>query len=342
MKEALLYEKSGDRSVRCFLCGHQCPIAEGGFGICGVRQNQKGVLYTFAYGALIASHVDPIEKKPLYHFLPGSTSFSIAAPGCNFRCGFCQNWQISQVNQRDGSAVDAPVTSPEVVVKTALQYHCQSISYTYTEPTIFFEYAYDCARLAHEQGLKNVFVTNGFMGKEALEMIRPYLDAANVDLKYFKDASYKKVCGGRLQPVLDTIKLMHQLGVWVEVTTLVVPGSNDSDAELQGIAEFIASVDTDIPWHISRFFPQYKMDGLAPTPELSMHRAVDLGRQAGLRYIYAGNVSGWGSDTFCPHCRKLLLKREGFSILDSHIDKGRCASCKAQIPGIFQRGASEP
>ena len=336
MKEALLYEKIEGQLVRCFLCGHHCRIAEGGFGICGVRQNLKGGLYSHVYGKLIASHIDPIEKKPLYHFLPGSTSYSIATAGCNFRCGFCQNWQISQVNQRDGSAPDAPATSPETVVKNALQYHCQSISYTYTEPTIFFEYAYDCAMLAHTKGLKNVFVTNGFMSKEALEMVRPYLDAANVDLKYFKDESYAKVCGARLQPVLDTIKLMHRLGIWVEVTTLVVPGSNDSDNELREIAEFIASVDVNVPWHISRFFPQYKMDDLDATPEETLKKAEKFGRAAGLRYIYVGNVTGgWGNDTFCHQCRKLLLKREGFSILESNINAGRCTSCQAVVPGVF-------
>lgn len=335
MKEALLYEKLDQAAVQCFLCAHQCRIPEAGFGICGVRQNLKGLLYTHVYGRLIASHVDPIEKKPLYHFLPGSTSFSIATPGCNFRCRFCQNWQISQVNTRDGTAPAADITAPAAVVKAALQYNCRSISYTYTEPTIFFEYAYDCARLAHEKGLKNVFVTNGFMSRQALETIRPYLDAANVDLKYFKDESYKKICGGRLQPVLDSITAMRQLGIWVEVTTLVVPGSNDSDQELQGIAQFIASVDKDIPWHISRFYPQYKMDDIAPTPQETLRRAEALGRAAGLRYIYAGNVSGWGSDTFCHHCRKLLLKREGFSILESNIKAGRCASCAGAIPGVF-------
>ncbi len=336
MKEAQLYEKLEKAAVHCFLCGHQCRIPAGGFGVCGVRQNLKGTLYTHVYGRLIASHVDPIEKKPLYHFLPGSTSFSIATAGCNFRCAFCQNWQISQVNPRDGSAPEAEVTPAAAVVRAAAQYNCASISYTYTEPTIFFEYAYDCAKLAHEQGLKNVFVTNGYISRQALEMIKPYLDAANVDLKYFKDESYKKICGGRLQPVLDTIALMRELGIWVEVTTLVVPGSNDTDEELQGIARFIASVDKDIPWHISRFFPQYKMDGLEPTPEAALRRAEAIGRAAGLRYIYAGNVAGWGSDTFCHHCRKLLLKREGFSILESHLHAGRCAACSTLIPGVFQ------
>ena len=186
MKEALLYEKLAEKQVRCFLCGHHCLLAEGGFGICGVRQNQKGVLYSLSYGKLIASHVDPIEKKPLYHFLPGSTSFSIATDGCNFRCDFCQNWEISQVNQRNGSAPQPAETPAEKVVKAALENGCQSISYTYTEPTIYFEYAYDCARLADEKGLKNVFVTNGFISRQALVMIKRYLDASNVARKYFQ------------------------------------------------------------------------------------------------------------------------------------------------------------
>jgi pyruvate formate lyase activating enzyme len=209
------------------------------------------------------------------------------------------------------------------------------ISYTYTEPTIFFEYALDCAKLAQEKGLRNIFVTNGFMTKDAIEMIRPHLGAANVDLKFFKDESYKKFCSGRLQPVLDSIILMNRSGIWVEVTTLLVPGANDSDSELKGIAQFIAGVDKNIPWHISRFHPDFKMQSVLPTGEKVLKIALDIGYQSGLKYVYIGNVSGWGNDTICHNCKKLLIKREGFDILESHIQDNNCSYCKVAIPGVF-------
>ena len=224
---------------------------------------------------------------------------------------------------------------PDAVVSGAIRKNCQSISYTYTEPTIYFEYAYDCAKVAKDKGLKNVFVTNGYMSKEALQMIQPYLDAANVDLKYFKDESYRKICGGSLQPVLDSIKLMKELGIWVEVTTLVVPGSNDSPEELKGIAEFLAEVDKFMPWHISRFFPNYKFTDLDATSETTLKIAEEIGYKAGLKYVYVGNVSGFGNDTYCHNCKKLLIKREGFSIIENKVLDGKCAFCREQIPGMF-------
>ena len=336
-KEALLYEKLGEKSVRCYLCNHRCKIADQEFGFCRVRQNIDGLLYTHVYGNLIAVHADPIEKKPLYHFLPGSTSFSIATIGCNFRCGFCQNWEISQESIRDGAEGEMKAEiNPQDVVKEALKNKCQSISYTYTEPTIFFEYALDTTKLAKKEGLYNNFVTNGYMTKEALKMIRPYLDAANVDLKFFKDSSYQKICSGSLEPVLDSIRLMHELGIWVEVTTLVVPGENDSEEELSGIAKFIASVDRNIPWHISRFHPDYKFKDHSATPEATLKKAQGLGSKAGLNYIYAGNVWGWGNDTHCHNCKKLLIKREGFAVLEYNIAQGKCPFCNAVIPGVFK------
>jgi len=360
MKEALLYEKLSSGLLHCFLCAHHCKIADGKFGFCGVRQNVAGKLYTHAYGKVIAAHIDPVEKKPLYHFLPGSKSFSIATIGCNFHCGFCQNWEISQASFREGQELSPEVyaprpigrpgappsagtvpalggeeLSPGQIVELALKNDCQSISYTYTEPTIFFEYAYDTAKLAKEKGLYNVFVTNGFMTQDALEVIKPYLDAANVDLKFFKDASYRKVCAGSLQPVLDSIKKMQELGIWVEVTTLVVPGENDSDTELKGIAEFIASVDKNIPWHISRFHPDYKFTDHEATPEAILQKALGLGKSAGLTYIYVGNVTGRGNDTHCPLCQKLLIKREYYSVLEYNIKQGACVFCNAVIPGKF-------
>lgn len=334
MKEALLYEKLENKLVRCFLCSHHCRIADKKYGFCGVRQNLEGALYTHAYGKVIAAHVDPIEKKPLYHFLPGSLSFSIATIGCNFRCGFCQNWQISQASFRNGDYGGEDFL-PQDIVKTAIKNKCRSISYTYTEPTIYFEYALEIAKLAKEKGLYNVFVTNGYMTKESLQMIGPYLDAANVDLKFFTEDSYKRICSGSLEPVLDSIRLMRKLGVWVEITTLVVPGQNDSDESLGGIAKFIAGVDKNMPWHVSRFHPDYKFTEYSATSEFVLKKAGELGAAQGLNFIYAGNVYDFGNDTRCPGCGKVIIKREIFSVLEHNIKEGKCVYCDSVIPGVF-------
>ncbi len=333
-KEALLYEKLDKGQVHCYLCAHQCRIPEGKFGFCGVRQNLGGILYTYTYGSVITAHIDPIEKKPLYHFLPGSSSFSIATIGCNFRCGFCQNWEISQQTFKNGDVASEDFT-PIQIVKSAKESNCQSISYTYTEPTIFFEYALDIAKLAKKEEIKNIFVTNGFMSKECIEMVSPYLDAANIDLKFFNDESYKRVCAGKLNPVLDSIRLMKDKGVWVEVTTLVITGENDSAEELSGIAKFIASVDKNMPWHISKFHPDYKFTDHRATAETTLKKAEELGRQAGLKYVYVGNVYGWGNDTYCHACKKLLIRREVFNILENNIKSGKCKYCNTDIPGVY-------
>jgi len=334
VKEAFLYEKLENNLAHCYLCAHQCKIAEQKFGLCGARQNIGGALYTHVYGKVIARHTDPVEKKPLNHFFPGSASFSIATVGCNFRCGFCQNWEISQSSIRDG-APQGEDLAPEEIVRFALENDCKSISYTYTEPTIFFEYAYDTAKLAKGKGLYNIFVTNGYMSQEALQMIKPYLDAANVDLKFFRDSAYQRVCKARLTPVLDSIRLMRKLNIWIEITTLVVPGENDSEGELRDIAQFIASVDKNIPWHISLFHPDYQFSDRQATPESTLKKTEGIGHQAGLTYIYVGNVWGWGNDTHCHNCKKLLIKREGFSVLEYNIKEGRCVFCHTVIPGLF-------
>src|SRR4030065_2844471 len=245
MKEAMFYEKLDEKKVRCFLCAHHCLIKEDKRGICHVRKNMDGTLYSLVYGKVVSMNIDPIEKKPLFHFLPGSTSFSIALLGGNFHCEHCQNFEISQYPKEHEDIPGQSVT-PEAIVESAARNGCKSISYTYTEPTIFFEFAYDCARLAHEKGIKNVFVSNGYTSPEATRAIAPFLDANNIDLKG-DDAFYRKVCGAKLQPVLDTIKLMKSLGVWVEVTTLVIESYNDSDESLTNIADFIKSVDPAIP-----------------------------------------------------------------------------------------------
>ena len=332
-KEAMLYEKLEQNRVHCFLCSHHCKIADSKYGFCGVRKNEKGTLYTCVYAEAIASHVDPIEKKPLYHFLPGSQAFSIATIGCNFHCGFCQNWQISQVSEREGNPGGYEL-KPEEVVREAKKYGCRSISYTYTEPTVFFEYAYDTAKIAKKDGLYNTFVTNGYMTKDALDAIDPYLDACNVDLKSFSDETYKKVCKGTLKPVLESIRHMKKLGMWVEVTTLVVPGMNDSEKELKSIAGFIAGVGKEIPWHISRFHPDYNYTKTPPTPLTSLKKAEAIGKKAGLKHIYLGNVLEEGN-TCCSSCGRLLIERSGYTISQNNIKNNRCPDCNTVLEGIW-------
>ena len=335
IREAVLWRAGEEGRVECFLCAHHCVIAPTKFGVCSVRQNREGKLVTHVYGEVIAAHIDPIEKKPLYHFLPGTTSFSIATIGCNFRCPFCQNWQISQAGKKDKGLGGGQALSPPEIVEAARKRGCRSISYTYTEPTIFFEFAYDTAKLAREAGLANVFVTNGYMTAEALQTIQPYLDAANVDLKAFQDETYKKACGARLGPVLESIRLMHELHIWIEVTTLVVPGMNDGDEELGAIARFIASVSPEIPWHISRFHPDYKYTQTPATPVERLRKTAALAREAGLKFIYIGNVWGESEATHCPRCGKVLIRRSGFAVEENRIKAGKCYSCGSSIAGVF-------
>lgn len=335
MQEAVLYVPSdqGTDVVRCLLCPHRCIIAHNGVGRCGVRKNLNGTLYSLGYGKIVAQHVDPIEKKPLYHFLPGSLSYSIATPGCNFTCTFCQNWHISQLREADFANFTTAV-SPEDVVAAAKKYHCRSISCTYTEPTIYFEYAYDVARLAQKEGIHTILVTNGFMSKDAIDRIRPYISACNVDLKSFRDDFYSSVCGGRLQPVCESISHMKMSGLWIEVTTLLIPGKNDSDAELQDMATFIASVSTDIPWHISRFSPNYKMYDSKVTPVSVLEKAKCFGSESGLKHVYLGNVMD-GNDTICPGCGTLLIQRSGFCVEYNAMREDRCSACDTIIPGLW-------
>jgi len=338
MKEAMLYEKLSDNRVRCNLCAHRCIIDDGKRGICWVRENRGGTLYTLVYGRLVAQHVDPVEKKPLFHFYPGSTAYSIATPGCNFRCRWCQNWEISQM-PREQHLIEGQEVSPERIVAAAKRAGCRSIAYTYTEPTVFFEYAYDTARLAHDVGLANIYVTDGYMTEEMLEIFHPYLDAANVDLKAFRDETYRKYVGARLQPVLDAMKTMKRLGIWLEVTTLVIPSVNDDDGELKDAAGFVANeLGVDTPWHISRFFPAYKMTGVPPTPVATLRRAQEIGLEVGLRYVYVGNVPGEGS-TFCHNCGRLLIRRSGYWILENHVQPdGRCPDCGTPVAGVGMMG----
>jgi pyruvate formate lyase activating enzyme len=335
MKEAMIYERLEGEEVKCHLCNHNCLIKNHQRGICAVRENNAGVLYSLVYGKVISSNVDPIEKKPLFHFLPESTSFSIATAGCNFRCKHCQNYEISQYPRKRAVSIPGKDTTPEEIVEAAIQNDCKSISYTYTEPTIFFEFAYDCAKIARAKGIKNVFVSNGYTGKEAVRLIAPFLDANNIDLKG-SDKFYKEICGARLEPVKETIRLMKELGVWVEVTTLVIPDLNDSEKDLTDIAEFISSVDIAMPWHVTQFYPTYKLLDKPRTPVSTLRRAREIGYKAGLKYVYEGNVPGEGGEnTYCPSCKEILIERVGYCIAANLIKNSRCPKCKALIEGIW-------
>jgi len=324
------------KNVECYLCGHNCRIKKGKRGLCLVRENRDGVLYSLNYGKLISRNIDPIEKKPLFHLLPGSLSYSIATVGCNFRCKHCQNYDISQYPRLHSGAIIGNDATPEEIVTSALEYGCQSISYTYIEPTIFFEFAYECAQLAHEKEIKNVFVSNGYTSPEATRKIAPLLDGNNIDLKAFTDKFYREVCGAKLGPVLDTITLMKELGVWVEVTTLVIPGWNDSDSELQEIARFIKGVDPEMPWHVTRFHPTFKMTDRGATPVSTLHRARQIGLAEGLKYVFVGNIPGEdGENTICPQCGETVLERMGFTMVSQNLAGGKCGNCGQAIAGVF-------
>ena len=334
--EALLYEKLDDNNVRCNLCSHRCIIKDGMRGICGVRENQSGTLETLVYQNVIARHIDPIEKKPLFHLGPGSLSYSIATIGCNFKCRFCQNSEIAQFPSENRMSIPGETITPEEIVDDALRHGCKSISYTYTEPTVYFELALNTAKLAQKKGLRNVFVTNGYMTPEAIKMISPFLDAANVDLKAFQNDFYKTFCSARIEPVKDTLIQMKSSGIFIEVTTLLIPGLNDQPNELDQLASFIAnSLGKETPWHISRFHPAYKLTDRRPTPVQSILDARETGINAGLKYVYTGNVIGEeGENTFCYNCRKCLIDRYGYIIKKNIIANSRCPFCDTIIDGI--------
>jgi len=333
--EALLYEKEGHDAVRCGLCAHRCRIEAGARGFCGVRENRAGRLVSLVSRTIVAAQCDPIEKKPLFHFLPGSRSYSIAAAGCNLRCTFCQNHEISQM-PRDEGRIAGRDLAPAAIVDLALASGARSIAYTYTEPTVYFELTHETAGIARERGLRNVLVTNGYMTEAMLRLIAPRIDAANVDLKAFSEAFYRGRCGGRLEPVLASLRTMKELGIWVEVTTLLIPEINDGEDELRELAAFIRSLGAETPWHVSRFHPRYRMTETPPTPVATLHRAIGIGKAAGLNYVYSGNVpGGGGEDTTCARCGRLLIGRCGFAVERLDLAGSACPGCGTPLAGIF-------
>ncbi len=335
--EGALYERLPDRRVRCYACGHRCLIPEGRDGVCRVRFNQDGVLHVPHGYVATALQLDPVEKKPFFHVLPGAAALSFGMLGCDYHCGYCQNWLTSQV-LRDAEAVARPSRiAPEEIVRCARVHGAPIVTSTYNEPLITSEWAVAVFKRAKAEGLKTAYVSNGNATPEVLEYLRPWLDLYKVDLKGFNDANYRKL-GGKLQTVLDTIQLLVAKGFWVEVVTLVVPGWNDSDEELRDIARYLAGVSRDIPWHVTAFHPDYKMTDRSWTPVKALARAAEIGRFEGLRYIYAGNAPGrTGSleSTYCPSCDALLVERVGFRVLANHLDAGACPQCRTRIPGIW-------
>ena len=336
MQECILYHKLKENKVQCTACRHKCTIDDDKNGLCGVRQNKGGKLYLAVYGKASSVNVDPIEKKPMYHFLPGSHIFSIGTLGCNFSCDFCQNFDISQATKNNNIRNYGHELSPKKIVDTCIKENIKSIAFTYNEPTVFFEYAYDTMKLAKRHGIKNVFVSNGYESDEAIELMKGPLDGINIDLKSFNDEFYKKVCKARLDKVLETIKKVHKSGIWLEITTLVIPGQNDSNEELKKIAEFIFNIDRNIPWHITAFHPDYRMTSLPVTELSALKKAYSIGKKAGLKYVYTGNViDNTFSNTYCHKCNHLLIRRVGYNTIIEDFEKGKCNKCAAIIPGIW-------
>jgi len=330
-KLAKFWEESGDGKVRCRLCPRRCVIPPGGVGFCKARRNEGGKLYSLIYGSLVSMAADPIEKKPLYHFWPGSQVFSIAAPGCNFRCLHCQNWTISQASVEEISCEETP---PERVIELTERYGCKGVAHTYSEPTIWTEYAQDVGKLAHEKGLYNVYVTNGYIELDALAELSPFLDAMNVDVKSFSDEFYRRICGvPSVRPVLDTCEWAVEHGIHLEITNLLIPGENDGEEEIRALCRWaVEKLGPGVPVHFSRFYPHYKLADRPPTPVETLERAVKIAREEGLRYIYIGNVPGHEADnTRCPECGELLIERQGFIVTRYDVKDGKCPKCGAEI-----------
>ncbi len=334
-RPARYHEKLPDNVVRCHVCPHNCIIHEGRSGICYTRVNFQGDLYTIAYGNPCSLAVDPIEKKPLFHFFPGAKIYSMATAGCNFRCLNCQNWQISQSPPEELDHYDL---MPGEVVEQAIHHDTKMIAFTYTEPTVFYEYMFDTAKVAHEKGLKTVIVSNGYVNEQPLLDLCPYLDAANIDLKCFDDKIYQKLDGGRLQPVLDTLKTLKEKGVWLEITNLLVPTYTDNPELIQAMCDWlVANNFADTPLHFSRFFPTYKLEHLPPTSESILIQAKEIAVKAGLKYVYIGNTpSLHGENTYCPNCKRMVVERIGYSVTKNYIQDGKCGFCGVSVAGKWE------
>jgi len=330
MKEALFYIKKG-KDVQCKLCPRLCIIKPDSLGNCGVRKNINGKLYSLVYGRAAATNIDPIEKKPLYHFLPGSFSFSIGTLGCNLHCKNCQNWGISQA--KSGEYPDYELL-PEKIVEEAVRNNCKSISYTYNEPTVFYEYVLETAKLAKKKKIRNNLVTNGFINEEPLKKLLPYIDAANVDLKSINNEFYKNVTNAWIKQILNSITLMNKK-IWIELTNLIIPTLNDDLTKIREMCEWIKSVNKDIPLHFTAFYPMYKLLNIPPTSQEILLKAYGVAKKVGLNYVYIGNLQTDKNHTFCPKCNKLLIERLGFNVMKNNIRNGRC-SCGMKIAGIWK------
>ncbi len=347
MHSALLWAPLSQQRVQCVLCAHRCVIPVGSVGRCGVRHNRNGELLTCAYERIAAANLDPVEKKPLYHFLPGTMTLSFGTAGCNMRCAFCQNAPLSQARQSHRTSVtetqrrcsEGQRITPEALVAEALRLGAQSIAYTYSEPTIFFELMRDTATLAAEHGLYNILVSNGYQSIETLVALQGLIHACNIDLKAFSERFYRDVCGAHLAPVLDTLRAIHSMGWWLEVTTLLIPQTNDTDAEVRGIASFLRTeLGANVPWHISRFQPAHTFRHLPPTPLEKMEQAWQIGREHELHFVYLGNVHGHPSEhTTCPSCGNVVVRRTGFRAIPHGVP--RCPQCGYCIPGIWSNTA---
>ncbi len=335
-KKALYWKKLDSNRVQCLLCPRKCILRDGQRGVCGVRINKHGILYTLGYGNPVAVHIDPIEKKPFFHVFPGAKTLSLAVAGCNMRCKFCQNWLISQSRPDETQNY---ILSPKDIVELAIKYNCEFIVFTYTEPTVFYEYMLDIAKLAKKRGLKTAMHTCGYINPAPLKELLKYLDAVNVDLKGFNEEFYQNMGAyAKLEPVLETLKIIKKSGVWLEITNLVIPGLNDSEQEIRKMCEWIKeNLGTDTPLHFSRFFPAYKLRNLPPTPISTLQKAYKIAKSVGLKYVYIGNVVGNPAEsTYCPKCGKVLIERVGYKILKNNIVKGRCKFCGEKIPGIWR------
>jgi len=336
---AWMSEKRKENKVLCKACNQRCVLEVGEYGKCGIRKNENGDLYLTVYGLAAAFNIDPIEKKPLFHFLPGTEILSVGTVGCNFSCKFCQNFEISQYPQEHSYEVFGTTLMPVTIVNIAKTRKIPSIAFTYNEPVVVFEYAYDTFKLAKQNGIKTVFVSSGYETKEAIDTIRPYLDAANIDLKAFTDRFYREICGARLKPVLDSIEYTYKQGIWIEITTLIIPGENDSKEELRDIVRFIASIDKNIPWHVSRFYPMYKMLDRPPTPIEKLKEAYEIGKEEGLNYVYVGNVLDEDREsTYCPSCGFKVIDRTGYvgQYVTNHLVDGKCPECNTPIAGVWK------